>query len=152
MILFLCTLYPNTNILMCAQITGSFSSFFRTLICPYHNIFQSCGSQDHLIDWFNWFRSIACFTLWYVFVTYRSFAIFWFLSIVCLPPTICMWICVFYSTHIFRNTHFMEEHILYWPSKFFAHFGNRCQWGRSLESLEVWKAKRLFVFMLWFCS
>ena len=28
----------------------------------------------------------------------------------------------------------MEEHFLYWPSKLFAHFGNRCQWGEVLES------------------
>ena len=40
----LCTLCSNTKILMCAQITGSFSSFFRTLLCSYHNILYSCGS------------------------------------------------------------------------------------------------------------
>jgi hypothetical protein len=27
----------------------------------------------------------------------------------------------------------MEELSLYWPSKFFTHFGNWCQWGISLE-------------------
>ena len=30
----------------------------------------------------------------------------------------------------------MEELSLYWPSRFFAHFGNGCQWGRSLEGLR----------------
>jgi hypothetical protein len=32
-----------------------------------------------------------------------------------------------------RNAHLMEELPQYWPSKFFAHFGNWCQWGRSFE-------------------
>jgi hypothetical protein len=35
----LCMLYAYTKILYSAQIMGSFSSFFRTLFCPYHNIF-----------------------------------------------------------------------------------------------------------------
>jgi len=30
----------------------------------------------------------------------------------------------------------LEELTLYWPSKFFAHFGNGCQWGRSFEGLK----------------
>jgi hypothetical protein len=35
-----------------------------------------------------------------------------------------------------RNAHLMEELPQYWPSKFFAHFGNWCQWGRSFEGLR----------------
>ena len=55
------------------------------------------------------------------------------LNIVCVPPSIYLWICVWHSTLLLRNTQFMEEHVLYWPSKLFAHFGNRCQWGRSFR-------------------
>jgi len=71
----------------------------------------------------------------------------WILNIVCLPPFAYHWVCVLYSTHILRNTHFMEEHILCWTSKHFAHFGNRCQWGRSLESF-VEKFRELFLHAL----
>ena len=37
---------------------------------------------------------------------------------------------------ILMNTQYMEEHNLYWPSKLFAHFGNRCQWGRSFREFS----------------
>ena len=43
--------------------------------------------------------------------------------------------CVLLSTLLLRNTQIMEEHNLYWPSKPFSHFGNRCQWGRSFREL-----------------
>ena len=56
----------------------------------------------------------------------------WCLNIVGLPPSITVG-CVLHSTLLLRNTQFMEEHFLYWPSKLFAHFGNRCQWGRSFR-------------------
>ena len=39
------------------------------------------------------------------------------LNIVCLPPSIYHWICVLHSTLFLRDTQFMEEHSLYWPSK-----------------------------------
>ena len=84
----LCTLYSNKKILMCAQIMGSFSSFFRTLLCAYHNIFVlvACriiglvGSIDILwllasIDIF-WMLDCVCVSLCYVFVAYHSLAIF----------------------------------------------------------------------------
>ena len=53
-----------------------------------------------------------------------------------LPPCILHWICAFDFTHNLRNAHFMGELLLYWPSQFFTHFGNRCQWGRDLEGLR----------------
>ena len=54
-------------------------------------------------------------------------------------PTIRHWICAFDFTHIMRNAHILGELLLYWPSKFFSsHFGNQCQWGRSLEGLGIW--------------
>ena len=126
---------------------GSFSMFFRTLLCSYHNIFYSCGSSDHLIDWFNWYPQIACFSLGMSLCHIIPCCNLWILNIVCLPPTIHHWICVLYFTHILRNTQFMEEHMLYWPSKLGAHFGNRCQWGRSLESF-VEKFRELFIYAL----
>ena len=137
----LCTLYSNTKILMCAQIMGSFSSFFRTLLCAYHNIFilVACriiglvGSID--IRWllasigiFWLLVSLFVMSLWHIFLL-QSLGI----NIVCLPPSIGSWVCVLHSTLLLRNTQFMEDHNLYWPSKIFAHFGNRCQWGRSFR-------------------
>src|SRR5664279_427721 len=43
---FLCTLYSNAIILNSAQILGSPSIFFRTIICSNHNIFCSIGLTD----------------------------------------------------------------------------------------------------------
>ena len=69
-------------------------------------------------------------SLWHIFLL-QSLGI----NIVCLPPSIDSWVCVMHSTLLLRNTQFMEDHNLYWPSKSFAHFGNRCQWGRSFREL-----------------
>ena len=75
---------------------------------------------------------IACVSLCYVLVAYLPLAIL-------VPQYIqssskyYRWICVLHSTLLLRNTQLMEEHNLYWPSKLFAHFGNRCQWGRSFR-------------------
>ena len=73
---------------------------------------------------------IACFSLfmslWHIILLLSLC-----LNIVCVPPSIYLWICVLHSTHLLRNTQFMEDHNLYWLSKLFAHFVNRCQWGRS---------------------
>ena len=75
---------------------------------------------------------IACVSLCYVLVAYLPLAI--------LVPQYSWssskyyrWICVLHSTLLLRNTQLMEEHNLYWPSKLFAHFRNRCQWGRSFR-------------------
>ena len=89
-------------------------------------------SFDCLLQLVSFDCLIACFSLCYVFVAYHSFAIFG-TNVVCLPPSIYLWICVLHSTLLLRNTQFMEEHSLYWPSKLFTHFGNRCQWGRSFR-------------------
>ena len=120
----LCTLYPNTNILMCAQIMGSFSSFFITLLCAFHNIFilVACriiglvGSID--IRWllasigiFWLLVSLFVMSLWHIFLL-QSLG----LNIVCLPPSIGSWVCVLHSTLLLRNTQFMKDHNLYWAS------------------------------------
>ena len=52
MILFLCTWYPNANILRSAQITGSFTSVFRTLRCSLALVvmfYWSWGSYDPIL-------------------------------------------------------------------------------------------------------
>ena len=75
---------------------------------------------------------IASFSLFYVLVAYHYFAIFgpqYSLS----SSKYYRWICVLHSTLLLRNTQFMEDHNLYWSSQLFAHFGNRCQWGRSFR-------------------
>ena len=81
--------------------------------------------------------SFDCLPLFlYVVVAYDPFICNpWVLNIVCLPPTTYHCIFVFLCTHFLRSTHFLEDHEIYWLSKLFVHFGNRCQWGRSLESL-----------------
>ena len=86
-------------------------------------------------------------SLWHIFLL-QSLG----LNIVCLPPSIYRWICVLHSTLLLRNTQFMEDHNLYWPSKLFAHFGNRCQWGRSFREFcgEVFRVISLLWF--WFLS
>ena len=77
----LCLLYPNTK-LNNAQIMGSFSSFYRTLLCSYHNtlfkwlVGSSWFNLYLLITCFNWYLLIACFSLCYVFVAYHPLAIF----------------------------------------------------------------------------
>lgn len=134
MILF-CVLVSNKKNLISAKIMGSFSSFDKTLLCPYHNIFYSCGSKDHVIACSFWYLLIACFSHFYVFVTYDPFCNLWVLDIVCFSPTTYHCICAFLCTLLLRSTHFLEDHLLYWLFKLFVHFGNRCQWGRSLESL-----------------
>ena len=67
------------------------------------------------------------------------------LNIVWFPPSICHWICAFDFTQIMRNTHMLEDLSLYWPSRFFAQFGNGCQWGRSLEGLREFGYDYCFV-------
>ena len=83
-------------------------------------------------------------SLWHIFL-WQSLG----LNIVCLPPSIYRWICVLHSTLKLRNTQFMEEHKLYWPSKTFSHFGNRCQWGRSFREFcgEVFRVSPCFDFV-----
>ena len=130
----LCTLYSNTKFLMCAQIMGSFSSFFRTLLRVYHNIFilvarriiVLVGSID--IRWllasigiFGLLISLFVMALWHIFLLLSLC-----LNIVCVPPNIYLWICVLPSTHNMRHAQIKEELILYWPSRFFFHFGTCC--------------------------
>jgi hypothetical protein len=53
-------------------------------------------------------------------------------SFIYLSLYMCMCLHLF-----FLDMHtILEELTLYWPSKFFAHFGNGCQWGRSFEDLK----------------
>ena len=53
------------------------------------------------------------------------------LNIVSLPPGIYRWICVLHSTLLLRNTQFMEEHNLYWPSMLFGHFWQSMPMGEK---------------------
>ena len=112
---------------------GVSSYYLEQSLKSYHNIFilfgiffLPIGSLDLLI---------ACFIRW-CFFTLLSFCNLLILNIVWFPPSICHWIRAFDSTHIMRNAHILEELSLYWPSRSFAHFGNGCQWGRSLEGLR----------------
>ena len=114
----------------------SFALIIISFIHVAHRIFGLVGSVDilWLLASIGIFWLLDCLflslimSLWHIFLLQ-----FLGLNIVCLPPSIYHWICVLHSTLKLRNTQFMEEHKLYWPSKPFAHFGNRCQWGRSFR-------------------
>ena len=63
----------------------------------------------------------------------------WILNIVWFPPNILHWICAFDFTHILRNSHFMEELILYWPSKFFLPFRQSMPMGEKFRGFKgIW--------------
>ena len=114
-------------------------------------------------SWFNWYPLIACFN-WYLLIAWLLVSLFvmslWhIIPLAILVPQYSWssskyyrWICVLHSTLLLRNTQFMEEHNLYWPSMLFAHFGNRCQWGRSFREFcgEVFRVFSLLWF--WFLS
>jgi hypothetical protein len=93
-------------------------------------IMTSCFVQICSLD-----LLIACFICW-SFLNRVILLQSLILNIVWFPPSICRWIRAFDSTHILRNAHLREELMVYWPSKFVAHFGTCCQWGRSLEGLR----------------
>ena len=132
----MCTCIKYKKNLISAQIMGSFSSFDKTIFSPYHNIFYSCGLKDHMIACSYWYLLIVCFSRLYVFVTYDPSCNLWVFDIVRFPPTFII-VFVYLFALLLRSTHFLEDHLLYWLSKLFVHFGSRCQWGRTLESL-VW--------------
>ena len=46
------------------------------------------------------------------------------------------WICAFDFTHILRNAHIFRNSYYIGLLNISSHFGNRCQWGRSLEGLR----------------
>ena len=89
----------------CAQIMGSFSSFFRTLLCSYHNILYSCGSQDLWSSWFNWYPLIACFN-WYLLIAWLLVSLFvmssWHINLVqSLGLNIVVFLQVFTVGHVY---------------------------------------------------
>ena len=140
-----CALCIQIQIFLCvhksrgASLVSSEHSFAHIIISFIHvarRIFGLVVSIDILwllasirIFWLLDFLFLSLImSLWHIFLL-QSLG----LNIVCLPPIIYRWICVLHSTLLLRNTQFMEEHNLYWPSRHFAHFGNWCQWGRSFR-------------------
>jgi hypothetical protein len=126
---FRAPLYSHTKILNSAQILGSFSIFFRTLL--YTLIIISCFPLARRTLWLPTSHLVCLCAISY-------FRNPWVLNIVCLPSTNYRCFCVLHSTH------FWEIHTLCLRDTYYigllslsAHFGNRCQWGRSLEGL-VW--------------
>jgi hypothetical protein len=124
-----CTLYFNPNRILCAQTLGSFLILFRAPFWSYHNIFIQ------FVLWIDWL--LSSFVEVYPSCYLIFFAIFdpqySLISFKNLPLYMCM------CFHLFLlDMHtILEELSLYWPSKlFYAHFGNRCQWGRSFEGLK----------------
>ena len=127
-----CAYCIQMQILNYAKTLGSFLILFRSLSLDDHiiiSIFHLVSSFCQLV---HWIILIACFISW-CFSTLSSFCNLLILNIVWFPPSIRQWIHAFDSTHIMRNAHILEELSLYWPLRVFTHFGNRCQWGRSLE-------------------
>ena len=137
MIQLSCTLYSHTKILNSAQILGSFSIFFRTLL--YAHIIISCFPLVRRTLWLPtsplvWICAIS------------SSCNLWVLNTMCLPSTNYLWIGVLHSTHILRSTYMLEEHILYWPSKFFRPFWQSMPMGEKFRGFSLRR------FMLWLCS
>jgi hypothetical protein len=128
MITCLCTLYFNSNRIFCAHTLRSFLILFRAPFQSYHNIFIQ------FVLWIIWL--LSSFVEVYPSCYRILFAIFdpqySLVSFIYLPLYMCM------CFHLFLlDMHtVLEELTLYWPSKFFAHFGNGCQWGRSFEGLK----------------
>ena len=143
----LCTCIKYKKLVLVHKSWGASLVFDKILCCLYHNIFYSCGSKDHMIVCSIWYLLIACLYFLYVFVAYDPFICnLWVLNIVCFPPTTYHCIFVFLGTHLLWSTHFLEDHQIYWLSKLLVHFGDRCQWGRSIESLLwIWLAGFAFI-------
>jgi hypothetical protein len=124
-----CTLYFNLNRVFCAQTLGSFLILFRAPFRSYHNIFIQ------FVLWMFWLLSScvgslpSCYLILFAIFDPQYNLIF----LKYLPLYMC--IC-FHSSLLDMHT-VLEELSLYWPSKFFAHFGNGCQWGRSFEGSRV---------------
>ena len=129
-----CAYCIQMQIINCAQTWGSLLISFRALsFQSYHNIYLSfeifvlsSGYLDLLI---------ACFNCWCFFsIVLQS-----------LDPQYSLissyyirhWICAYYfhsyiwEMHTWwRNSHYIDLLIL------FAHFGTRCQWGRSFRGFN----------------
>jgi hypothetical protein len=136
----LCPLYSNTNILICAQIMGSFSSFFRTLLCSYHNILfmwlvgalvllVQLVSFDCLLQLVSFDCLIAGVSLCYAFVAYHSLAIFVpqysLSSSKYLPLDMCI---AFHSL--------VEKYTIYGGTQFILAFFTFCPFWQSMPMGE----------------
>ena len=123
-----CALYtPMQIVYFVHKPWGASSYYLEHVSWSYHNIYLSFGI---------FFGSFDCLLHLLKLLDFVIFLQSLILSIVWFLPNIRHWIRAFDSTQIMRNAHAMEELSLYWPSKFFTHFGNWCQWGRSLEGLR----------------
>ena len=89
-------------------------------------------SFDCLLQLVSFDCSIGCFSLCYVFVAYHSFAIFGPQYILSSSKYLPLDICIAFHSLVEKYTIY-EDHNLYCISQLFAHFGNRCQWGRSFR-------------------
>jgi hypothetical protein len=58
------------------------------------------------------------------------------LNIVWFPSNIFLCMCMCFHLFLLDMHTILEGLSLYWPSKFFAHFGNICQWRKSFEGLK----------------
>ena len=103
---------------------------FRTLICSNHKTLCSiwfAGSSRFLISFWG--------DVWRYIFYFQSLI----LNIARFLLSIHQWICAFDSTHILRNAHFMEELILYWPSKFFLPFRQSMPMGEKFRGFKgIW--------------
>ena len=89
-------------------------------------------SFDSLLQLVSFDSLIACFSLCYVFVAYHSFAIFGPQYSLSSSKYLPLDMCIAFLSLVEKYTTSGELN-LYWSSKLFAHFGNRCQWGRSFR-------------------
>jgi hypothetical protein len=128
MIPCVCTLYFSSNRIFCAHTLGSFLILIRAPFRSYHNIFIQ------FVLWIVWLLSSfvevypSCYLCFFaIFDPQYSLVSFIYLS---------LYMCMCLHLFLLDMHTVLEELTLYWPSKFFAHFDNGCQWGRSFEGLK----------------
>ena len=109
---------------------GEFPSWYLELGWSYHKIFCcQLGFSDLLV---------GCFFV-DVFSSLIFFGNLWILNIIWFSPTIHHWIGAFDFTQILRNAHFVEELILYWPSKIFFPFRQSIPMGEKFRRFKgIW--------------
>ena len=123
----LCILYSNAKIINMHKYWGA-PLFFEAFVCSYHNIFCSnCLFLD------SWLLGFSC----NLFLQFLN------------PQCSLISLLIFINGYVHLNSLILWEMHKLWGSSYYidllafsSHFGNRCQWGRSLEGL------REFGFML----
>ena len=108
-------------------------SWGASLFSLEHSYAQIIISYIHLACWIFWIDLFFFF-----FCAISSFFNLWILNIVCFPTNyVYLVVCILFHSYLEKYTLVGRKTCYISLLNFSAHFGNRCQWGRSLEGL-VW--------------